>query len=210
MASADLYLETVDFLRYLKRTDCGECGIESCEEFVDALRKGKKKPQDCPYLTKNKAYAFEIALKAKDVLPDVPMLTVPRPGHVGLVELNNPGLESIVLISGNNDYTVQVLLTILGTTTGAFFVLFIDTNGDTVDMAMIYQSLTAEKINNALKISGIKERVSEREFIIPGFASSLKQDIEKMTGWQVQVGPLCAAELPLFLSEIWTPSGEIS
>ena len=204
MTSADVYLDKIDFLQYLKRPDCTQCSIESCEELINALRKGVKRPQDCTFLSNNEAYAFEVALKAKDLWPDVPLLTHPRPSLIGLVEINNPNSESLLLISGNNDYTEQVLLTTLGTTTGAFHVLFVDTNGDTIDMAMIYQSFTAEKIFKTIKESGIEDRVKKRELIIPGFASSLKQDIEKMTGWQVQVGPICAAELPLFLSRIWT------
>jgi len=204
VTSADVYLDKIDFLQYLKGPDCTQCGIESCEELINALRKGVKRPQDCTFLSNNEAYAFEVALKAKDLWPDVPLLTHPRPSLIGLVEINNPNSESLLLISGNNDYTEQVLLTTLGTTTGAFHVLFVDTNGDTIDMAMIYQSFTAEKIFKTIKESGIEDRVKKRELIIPGFASSLKQDIEKMTGWQVQVGPICAAELPLFLSRIWT------
>jgi len=205
MASADLYLEKVDFLRYLKRTDCAQCGIESCEEFINALREGTKIPQDCPFLNNNEAYAFEVALKAKDLWPEVPLLTHPRPSLIGPVEINNPNSESLVLISGNNDYTEQVLLTTLGTTISPFFILFVDTDGSTVDMSMIYQILTAERIHKAIKETNIQEKAKKREMIIPGFASSLVEDIEKLTGWHVTVGPICVAELPLFLSEIWTP-----
>jgi CO dehydrogenase/acetyl-CoA synthase gamma subunit (corrinoid Fe-S protein) len=203
MASADLYFETIDFLRYLKRTDCGECGIKSCKEFINALIKKLKKPQDCPFLTKNEVYAFEIALKSKDLLPEVPLLTHPRPSLPGLVEVNKPRPDSVVLISGNNEYTEQVMMTILGTTTCSFFVIFADADGNTVDMAMVYRTLTSEKIHKALIESGIEVKSNKRDMIIPGFASSLKEEIEQLTGWQVQVGPICAAELPLFLSEIW-------
>ncbi len=205
MASADLYIETIDFLHYLKKTDCVQCGIDSCKDFIDALRRGVKRPKDCPFLSKNEAYAFEIALKAKDLLPDVPLLTHPRPSLVGLVKLNNPHSDSIVLLSGNNEYTEQVLMTILGTTAGAFFVVFVDTAGNTVDMAMIYRTLTAEKAYQAVKETGIEKIAQKKEMIIPAFASPLKKEIETLTGWHVTVGPICAAELPLFLSEIWTP-----
>ena len=167
--------------------------------------RGLKRPQDYPFLSNNEAYAFEVALKAKDLWPEVPLLTHPRPSLIGLVEINNPDSESLVLISGNNDYTEQVLLTTLGTTISPFFVLFVDTDGSTVDMSMIYQILTAERIHKAIKETGIQEKTKKREMIIPGFASSLKGDIEKLTGWQVTVGPICVAELPLFLSEIWAP-----
>ena len=207
MASADVYLNTIDFLRYLKKTDCAQCGIESCQDFISALIKGLKKPHDCPFLSENEIYAFEVALKAKDLWPEVPLLTHPRPSLVGLVEINNPSSESLVLVSGNNDYTEQVLLTTLGTTISPFFVLFADTDGSTVDMSMIYKILTAERIHKVIRETDIQEKTKKREMIIPGFASPLKTDIEKLTGWQVTVGPICVAELPLFLAESWIPPG---
>ena len=205
MAYSDVYLDTVDFLRYLKKTDCTQCGIESCEEFINALKQKIKEPKDCPFLSKNECYAFEVALKAKDLWPEVPLLTHPRPSLVGLVEINNATPESLVLISGNNDYTEQILLTTLGTTISPFFVLFVDTDGSTLDMSMIYKILSAERVHKVIKETDIQEKTKKREMLIPGFASPLKEEIEQLTGWQVQVGPICVAELPLFLSEIWTP-----
>ena len=207
MTSADLYLEKVNLLKYLNKTDCTKCGLTSCEEFISALMNGTKKPQDCPFLSKNKAYAFEVTLRLKDLWPDVPLLTHPRPSLIGLVELNSPDTESSVLISGNNEHTEQVLLTVLGTTIGPFFIIFVDTDGNTVDMAMIYQTMTAERIYKALKESGLEKKTSKREMIVPGLTAPIKEDIEKLTNWSVKVGPVCAAELPLFLSEFWTPPG---
>jgi CO dehydrogenase/acetyl-CoA synthase gamma subunit (corrinoid Fe-S protein) len=208
MASANLYLETINFLRYLNKTDCVQCGFSSCEKFIDALRNGFKKPQDCSFISKNEAYAFELVQRIENLWPEVPLLTHPRPSLLGLVELNKPNSESLVLISGNNEYTEQVLMTVLGTTICPFFVIFVDTDGNTVDMSMIYKTLTAGGVHKALKETDIEQKVSRKELIIPGLASSLKEDIEKLTGWDVRVGPLCAAELPLFLSEIWIPPEE--
>jgi acetyl-CoA decarbonylase/synthase complex subunit gamma len=139
----------------------------------------------------------------------VPLLLHPRPGFCGLIELNNPGPASPVVLSGNNEYTEQVLMTVLGTTVCPFFVLFVNTEGNTVDMAMIYQTLTAERVYTALKETGLGEKAEVREFLIPGLAASLKADIERLTGWRVRVGPVCAAELPLFLSESWIPPDTI-
>jgi CO dehydrogenase/acetyl-CoA synthase gamma subunit (corrinoid Fe-S protein) len=205
LASADLYADRIDFLRYFSRPDCEKCGFPSCEEFVGAVRKGEKRPADCPFINKNKSYALEAIRKIEDSWPEVPLLTHPRPGFVGLIELNKPTSGSMVLISGNNEYTEQVLMTVLGTTVCPFFVIFSDTEGNTVDMALIYKTLTAERIDSALKETGIEERVDSREIIIPGLAWSLKDEIEKLSSWRVRVGPQCAAELPLFLSELWIP-----
>lgn len=205
MASANLYLDKINFQHYLDQNNCSQCGFPSCEAFIDAIRKGTKKPQECSFINRNKTYAFEAIQRISDLWPEVPLLTLPRPSYVGLVELNNPNERSIVLISGNNEYTELVLMTVLETTKCPFFVIFSNTDGNTVDMAMIYHTLTAERIYDAIKETEIEDKVSSKELIIPGLAAPLKEDIEKFTGWHVMVGPVCAAELPLFLSELWIP-----
>lgn len=203
MSSADLYVDKIDFQRYLSQTDCLQCGYPSCEAFIEAIKAGSTKPSDCAFISRNKAYAFEAIEKIKALWPDVPLLTHPRPGFAGLIELNSPGPDSLVLVTGNNVYTEQVLMTVLGTTVCPFLVLFVDTDGNTVDMSIIYKTLTAERILKAIKAAGMEEKETGKELIIPGLAASLRHDIERLTGWQVKVGPECAAELPLFLSEIW-------
>jgi CO dehydrogenase/acetyl-CoA synthase gamma subunit (corrinoid Fe-S protein) len=205
VASADLYLDTINFLKYLDKQDCSQCGFDSCEEFIEALRKGQKLSSDCSSISANAAYAFVAVQNIKELWPEVPLLIHPRPSNIGLFELNNPNADSLVLISGNNEFTEQVLLTVLGTTMGPFFVLFIDTDGHTVDMSMIFQTFTAARVSQAFQEARLEEKVSRKEVIIPGLAVSLKEDIETETGWHVRVGPVCAAELPLFLSEIWVP-----
>lgn len=205
MVSADLYLERIDFQRYLDRTECAKCGFPSCKAFIQAVGAGRSKPEDCAFLGRNQAYALEAINKIKELWPDVPLLTHPRPDFTGLLELNSPNPDSLVLVSGNNEYTEQVLMTVLGTTICPFYLIFADTGGNTVDMALIYHTLTAERVLKALKETRIEERVTVKELMIPGLASSLKEDIERLTNWRVRVGPECAAELPLFLSEIWIP-----
>jgi len=203
--SADLYVEKINFLRYLNQSDCKECGFPSCNEFILALRAGRADTHACFLLTRNKAYAFEATRKIQELWPEVPLLTHPRPGFTGLIEVNNPEPFSLVLVTGNNEYTGEVIMTVLGTTICPFFVVFADTGGNTVDMAMIYETFTAEIICSALNETGIGDKVQARELLIPGLSGSLKEDIERLSGWKVRVGPVCAAELPLFLSELWIP-----
>jgi CO dehydrogenase/acetyl-CoA synthase gamma subunit (corrinoid Fe-S protein) len=207
LLSADLYLDKIDFQRYISQAVCAECGLSSCKEFLDAVKSGTKNPHDCSLISRNQSYALEAINKIEELWPDVPVLTHPRPSFAGLVELNEPSSDSLVLISGNNEYTEQVLMAVLGTTVCPFFVLFADTDGNTVDMAMIYQTLTAERMLHSLRQSGLEEKATGKVLIIPGLSASLKEGVETMTGWDVRVGPVCAAELPLFLSEIWVPPG---
>jgi CO dehydrogenase/acetyl-CoA synthase gamma subunit (corrinoid Fe-S protein) len=207
LLSADLYLDKIDFRRYLSQTVCAECGLSSCKEFLDAVKSGTKNPHDCSFISRNQSYALEAISKIKELWPDVPVLTHPRPSFAGVMELNDPAPDSLVLISGNNEYTEQVIMTVLGTTICPFFVLFADTDGNTVDMAMIYQTLTAERICNSLRQAGLDKKSTSKVLMIPGLSASLKEGVESMTGWNVRVGPVCAAELPLFLSEICVPPG---
>ena len=203
MLLADTYLDRIDFLRYLPQTDCAECGAKTCQEFVVDLKRDRKKPADCPHLSENLYYPFQIALNADNLLPKFPCLTAPRPGQTGLVEINAPDDDTPILISGNNIHTQDVITSILSTTKSPFFLIFADTRGDTVDMALIYKSLTAEVISKEVVKSGVLERVPHQEIIIPGLASAMCDEIEESTGWKVRAGPICAAELPMFFGDRW-------
>ena len=205
MSTANLYLDRIDFHRYLNQQECAKCIFRSCEDFVGAVMRGEASSDMCSFMRMNRAYAFEAVKQIEAAWPDVPLLTHPMPASTGLVELNQPDDRSLVLVSGNNEFTEQVLLTVLSTTICPFYLLFVDTDGNTVDMAMIYKTLTAERIHNSLTTTGMENKVIAKDIIIPGLASSLKNEIETLTGWNVRVGPVCAAELPLFLSEIWIP-----
>ncbi|MDQ7787214.1 MAG: hypothetical protein RDU01_06360 [Thermodesulfovibrionales bacterium] len=205
MATADLYLDKIDFMKYLPEGCSGECGYSSCKEFLDALQKDNRALDECIFLKRNHAYAFEAVGMIKDLWPQVPLLTHPRPGPTGLVELNQPDAQSMVLITGNNKFTQDVLLTVLGTTLCPFYVVFTDTDGNTIDMAMIYKTFTAARITRAIQISGLGEKNLTKLMVIPGLAAEIQEDIRKETGWTVRVGPECAAELPLYFSEIWIP-----
>jgi CO dehydrogenase/acetyl-CoA synthase gamma subunit (corrinoid Fe-S protein) len=203
MLLADAYLDRIDFLRYLPQTDCAECGDKTCQEFVQELKQARKKPADCPHLSESLYYPFQVALNADNLLPEFPCLTEPRPGPTGLVEINTPDDHTPILISGNHMHTQDVLMSILSTTRSPFFLLFTDTKGNTVDMAVIYKTLTAEQIRTEVLSSEVLEKVSHQDIIIPGLAAAAGDELKSATGWNVIVGPICAAELPLFLAGRW-------
>jgi CO dehydrogenase/acetyl-CoA synthase gamma subunit (corrinoid Fe-S protein) len=200
MIAADLYLNKINFLAYLPQTDCQECGEVSCADFVKQLKRKIQTPSACTFLTENQIQAFHIALHGDRILPQVPALDLPRPAFTGMVEINHPDESSLILISGNSEFTQEVLSSVMGYTLSSYWLLFVDCRGDTIDMAMIYESLKAKKIMVALEELPAHQR---REIILPGFASPLKQPLEGHIEWQVKVGPLCIAELPLFLGDDW-------
>lgn len=205
MPSANLYFDKIDIKRYLhKLEDCRKCEL-ACSEIINGILRREKKPGECAALSESEIHALEVVFNAETILPEVPLLTHPRPGTLGLVEINNPGPVSPVLITGNNEYTQLVLMALFSTTRASFHILFVDTLGNTVDMAIIYNTFEPKKIRQALQESGLNSKMVKKELIIPGVAESIADKIGEATGWSIKVGPVCAGELPLFFSEIWLP-----
>jgi CO dehydrogenase/acetyl-CoA synthase gamma subunit (corrinoid Fe-S protein) len=209
MITADLYLNKIDFIKYLPGTDCKECGELLCADFVKQLKIGGRTPAQCPSLGENQIRAFELVLQVKRILPEIPALDLPRPVPGGLLGINQADEDSLVLVSGNSEFTQEVLTAIMAFTLSPFWLLLADCRGDTVDMAMVYQSLEVEKILATLEESPLQQRQARREMVLPGFAAKLRQPLEQRTGWQVRVGPVCIAELPLFLGKDWEVPADI-
>lgn len=201
---ADLYLNRADPLRYLSPLDCKKCGSSSCSEWLQKLRTGEAKPLDCPSLGAGRTHALEVFLSMERVMPEVDVTQHPLAGQTGRLEINDPKPHSPVLVTGNALQTQEVVLAVLSTTNAPFHLLFVDTKGHTVDMAMIYNTFTAEAVCKAAFDSGLESVLSHRQLIIPGLAASLKEPLETIAGWQVTVGPVCVGELPLFFGHCWT------
>ena len=203
MLKANLYFEEIDFYRYLPQTDCRKCGFKTCREFLGNLKRGEIRPVDCPHLSAHMMYAFDVALNAQQIIPEIELMQLPVIGKPGLVEFNMPDNRSPLLISGNSGLTQLALSAILATTVKPFYALFLDILGHTIDMAMIYGVLNEVRIRDAIEESCITEMIDHREIVIPGFAGSLKEEIERLTGLSVYVGPICCGELPLYFGEDW-------
>ena len=80
-----------------------------------------------------------------------------------------------------------------------------DTEGLSVESAVAGRYLTADTVADAVKNSGIEQKVKHRYLIIPGRAARLKGEIEELTGWKVIVGPIDSSGIPAFLKEKWPP-----
>lgn len=203
MRAADLYVDKISLAPYLTAEECRGAGVPNPEELESRLKEGTLGPDDLAGLDPQKRHALSLALKAADVLPAVEMTTTPRPVPPELVEINEPGPEAPVLVTGNSEFTLTVLTGVLATTTAPFFLVLTDCRGDTVDMAMVYRSFSPERLAAHIGDFNLASRVTHRSMIVPGYLDYLKEDLARATGWGVTVGPLCAGELPLFLWEAW-------
>ena len=209
MLKANLYVDRIDIAPYLTPEECRELGGPDCAQVAARLKDGSLRPEDCVFLSPARRQALSLAVKALEVLPVVQSLELPRPVPPDLFEINEPGPESPVLVTGNSEFTLSVVTGLLALTISPFYLLLVDTRGDTVDMSMVYRSFTPQRLDQGLNTHRLAEKVRRRQLIIPGVVAPLKEELAAYTGWDIRVGPICVAELPLFLGEAaWQPPPE--
>jgi len=81
------------------------------------------------------------------------------------------------------------------------YLLVIDTEGISVESAIAGGKLTAEKVAEAIKESGIEKMVDHRRIVSPGLAARISGETEEASGWEVLVGPRDSAGIKPFLKK---------
>lgn len=200
MLRADLYEKKINVESYVSPNDCRACGFHSRKEFLEKLRSGNLKPSHCR-MARMRFYSLLWAVKPDEILPEVEVLQLPAPGPTGLFPINQPQKDSPILVTGNSTITGEVLTAVLSTTVSPFWYLAVNTDGHTVDMAIVYKVMTAERVMQEIGRENVDQIAPESTLFLPGFASAIRNDLIEQTGRQVKVGPVCAAELPLFFGD---------
>lgn len=198
MQEADLYTSRIDLCHYWPAN-----AEIPCQNFINLLTAGKEDLEDYPSLSYWQFQTFKLVLQAQNYLPPVPLLTVPQPIEKGLFPLNEPDENSLVMVTGNNRLTFEVLGTIWAQSITPAYFLLVDCLGSTVDMAMVYGNFKPERLAEIVRESGLESKVKHRHMIVPGFTAPLAEAFAAATNWEIEVGPVCAIELPLFLGDRW-------
>jgi acetyl-CoA decarbonylase/synthase complex subunit gamma len=121
----------------------------------------------------------------------------------GLKSFGTPEENSPVMFTTNFALTYYTVASDIESAKINAYLLVVDTEGTAVDSAVAGRKLTAEKIADAIKASGIENKVKHKKLIIPGKSARLSGEIEELSGWQVLVGPRDSSEIPKFLQEKW-------
>ncbi|MCX8153016.1 MAG: acetyl-CoA decarbonylase/synthase complex subunit gamma [Candidatus Bathyarchaeota archaeon] len=123
----------------------------------------------------------------------------------GLKIFGMPDENSPVLFTTNFALTYYTVASDIENSKLNAYLIVVDTEGSAVDSGVAGRKLTAEKVADAIKATGIEKKVKHRKLIIPGKASRISGEIEELTGWKVQVGPKDSSEIPKYLQEKWRP-----
>jgi acetyl-CoA decarbonylase/synthase complex subunit gamma len=121
----------------------------------------------------------------------------------GLKVFGTPDETSPVMFTTNFALTYYTVASDIESARVNAYLLVVDSEGIAVDSAVAGRKLTSEKVADAIKASGIENKVKHRRLIIPGKAARLSGEIEELSGWQVLVGPRDSSDIPKFLQEKW-------
>ena len=189
--------EAEDISELLPETDCGNCGFPSCVHFAEAILEREISPHKCTELEDEFANIFGAIVELnKDPIPyNLMMEQVP----CEIIEINQPGKDSPLLITCNFQETVRIMKEILESTSTEAFLLPTHTHGYSVDNAVHEKMFKAMEIWKAIKDNSVEARVERPTMIIPGLAESERNSIRQLTRWEVLVGPVSGFLLPLFI-----------
>jgi len=124
----------------------------------------------------------------------------------GLRVFGTPDENSPVMFTTNFALTYYTVASDIESGKINAYLIVVDSEGIAVDSAVAGRKLTSEKVADAIKASGIEDKVKHRKLIIPGKATRLSGEIEELSGWQVLVGPRDSSDIPKFLQEKWATS----
>jgi acetyl-CoA decarbonylase/synthase complex subunit gamma len=123
----------------------------------------------------------------------------------GLKVFGTPDENSPVFFTTNFALTYYTVASDIENSKLNAYVVVVDTEGSAVDSGVAGRKLTADKVAEALKASGLESKVKHKTIIIPGKASRISGEIEEASGWKVQVGPRDSSEIPKYIIDKWQP-----
>jgi acetyl-CoA decarbonylase/synthase complex subunit gamma len=125
----------------------------------------------------------------------------------GVYPINDPGPDSPVLITTNFSLTY---FTVAGEIEGSkvpTWLLVMDTEGQSVLTSWAAGKFVADAIAPFVRKSGIEEKVSHRNLIIPGYVAQISGELEEeLSDWQITVGVREAADVPRYLRQLNVPA----
>jgi len=131
-----------------------------------------------------------------------------------LKTFGKPDEMSPVMLTTNYALTYFTVESDLKKFGGNYYLIVVDTEGISVESAVAGRYLTAEVIAEAVKNSGVAEKVKHRYLILPGMAARLSGETEDelknvgLPGWRVIVGTRDSSGIAKLLEEKWPPKEE--
>ena len=114
--------------------------------------------------------------------------------------LGDPGEDAPLMITTNFSLTYFIVSGEIENSKVPSRLAVMDSEGLSVLTGWAAGKFTASKIAQYINESGVAEKMSNKELILPGYVAILSGALEdKLEGWKITVGPREANALPAFL-----------
>ncbi len=124
----------------------------------------------------------------------------------GVYEINEPKEDSPLMVTTNFSITYFSVANEVDGAGVPGWLLVADAEGMSVLTAWAAGKFDAERIAKAVKSNDMASKLSHKKLIIPGHVSVLLGELEEeLPGWEIQVGPREAVDLPGYL-KLWSAS----
>ncbi|WNZ29313.1 MAG: acetyl-CoA decarbonylase/synthase complex subunit gamma [Candidatus Bathyarchaeota archaeon] len=120
-----------------------------------------------------------------------------------MVAIGTPDENSPVLMTSNFALTYYTVAQDIESSGNSVYLIVVDSEGTAIDSGVAGRKMTAETIADAIKESGVEDKVKHRKLIIPGKAARLSGEIEELSKWDVMVGPQDSSGIAKFLQDKW-------
>jgi len=127
--------------------------------------------------------------------PQKPIQVDPQIAAIG-----EPAANSPVFVTTNFSLTYFIISGEIENAGISAWLLIPDCEGMSVLTAWAAGKFSGQKIANFVKETGLSEKVSTREIVIPGYVASISGDLEEaLPGWKAVVGPQEASDMAAFI-----------
>jgi len=122
----------------------------------------------------------------------------------GLYEINNPKPADPLMVTTNFSITYFAVANEVESSGLPGWLLVADAEGMSVLTAWAAGKFDAERIAKSVKENGLADKLSHQRLVIPGHVAVLMGELEEeLPGWEINVGPREAVDLPNFLKMQW-------
>jgi acetyl-CoA decarbonylase/synthase complex subunit gamma len=118
----------------------------------------------------------------------------------GIYEIGTPDAKSPILVTTNFALTYFIVSGEIEASKVPAWLLIKDSEGLSVLTAWAAGKFAGDDVGTFVKKSGIMDKTSTQELVIPGYAAAIVGEIEEeLPDWKVTVGPREAAHIPAFM-----------
>lgn len=122
----------------------------------------------------------------------------------GLYEINKPSPADPLMVTTNFSITYFAVANEIESSGLPGWLLVADAEGMSVLTAWAAGKFDAERIAKSVKNGALADKLSHKRLVIPGHVAVLMGELEEeLPGWEINVGPREAVDLPNYLKTQW-------